>query len=173
MSTLEQSSDGNPNDTSGFSNVLGIILGGVIPGCAILTVILIFLVWCTSGCLEPARPTGENDNDEVLPECPKYSGAPRREQGHEPPAYEAGPSRSGLTTDCWADDRTICSGESNCSPSQDRADSRHPTTLDPSVSSDTTCLNSKASSIRDASGSEAGSVEVNGTSGRTPATATT
>lgn len=101
MGSPEQPSNENTNDGNDASTVLSIILGGVIPGCAVLTVVLIFLVWFMSDCLDPTRPTGEGDDGEAPPECPKYSGSTGREQNHVPPPYEAARSHSGPATEPW------------------------------------------------------------------------
>lgn len=150
MGSSEQSSNENTNDGNDASTVLSIILGGVIPGCAILTVVLIFLVWFMSDCLDPTTPTSGGNDSEAPPECPKYSGSPAREQDRAPPPYEVARSHPGSATERWGDDRTVCD-EGDRSPSQHRGGSRHPTTSSLPPSSDTTCLNSKASSIQDMS----------------------
>lgn len=150
MGSPEQPPNENTNDGNDASTVLSIILEGVIPGCAVLTVVLIFLVWFMSDCLDPTRPTGEGDDNETPPECPKYSGSPGREQDHASPPYEAASGHPGLATERWGDDRTVCD-EGDDSHSQHRGASRHPTTSSLPPSSDTTCLNSKASSIQNVS----------------------
>ncbi|KAG6360814.1 hypothetical protein INS49_011881 [Diaporthe citri] len=149
MGSSEQPSNENTNGGNDASTVLSIILGGVIPGCAVLTVVLIFLVWFMSDCLDPTRPTGEGDDSETPPECPKYSGSPGREQDHAPPPYEAARSHPGSATERWGDDRTVCD-EGDDSPSKHRG-TAHPTASSWPPSSDTTCLNSKASSLQDVS----------------------
>lgn len=148
MASPEQSSNDGTNSGNDASNVPSTILGVVIPVCAILTLVLIFLVWFKSDCLNPARTTGGNDDGQPPPECPKYSGPPGREQEQAPPPYEAPRSHSGPATEPWVNDR---SADDDCegAASQQHGDLRPPSIPSPLESSDTTCVNSKASSIRD------------------------
>lgn len=122
MGSPAQSSNENINDGNDVSNILSTILGVVIPGCAVLTVVLIFLVWYMSDCLDPTRPTGEGDEGEPPTDCHKYVGSPQRQQDHAPPPYEAAGGHSGSVTERWGDDRTICD-ENESNPIQQRSDS--------------------------------------------------
>jgi hypothetical protein len=141
MDTSEQPQNESSNDANGASNALSLMLSGLIPACAVLAVVLIGLIWFKSGCLESAGRTDENE-DESLPDQPKYSGSLGREQDQAPPPYEAARNPQGSTAEGWGDDRTICD-EGDDHHFQRRGDSRQPTA--PSLpSSDTTCLNSKA-----------------------------
>lgn len=147
MGSLTQSSNDSDNNEDGASNVPSIILGVVIPVCAVLTLVLIFLVWFKSDCLNPARPTGGNDGQSP-PECPKYSASPRREQDQAPPPYEAQTSHSGPATEPCGNFRSVA-GNREGAASQQHGDSRPPSPSSPLKSLDTTCVNSKASSIQD------------------------
>lgn len=122
MGSPGQPSNENMSDGNDASKILSIILGVVIPVCAVLTVVLIFLVWYTSDCLDPTQPTAEGDDGGPPPECPKYSASPGREQDHAPPQYEAESSHSGSVTERWGDDRTVCD-ESESTLVQQRGDS--------------------------------------------------
>lgn len=144
MASPEQPRTESNNDGNDASNVLSIILGVVIPGCAIITVVLMFLIWFMSDCLDPARVTGD---DSETPECPKYSGSTGREQDHAPPPYEAARSHSGSATDRWGDDRTVCDEGDDDHLSQRRGDSRLPNAPSPTSSSSTAGVNSGASTI--------------------------
>lgn len=147
MASPDQPSNDGTNDGNGASNVPSTILGVVIPVCAVLTLVLIFLVWFKSDCLNPARPTGDNDG-QPPPECPKYSASPGREQDHAPPPYEAPRSNPGPAMEPWVDDRSV-TGDREGAASQQRGDFSPPSTTGPLESSETTCVNSKASSIQD------------------------
>lgn len=148
MGSPERPSNDSNNNLNGALNVPSTILGVVIPVCAVLTLVLIFLVWFKSDCLNPARTTGDNDDGQPPPELPKYSGPPGREQDQAPPPYEAPRSHSGPATEPWINDR---SADDDCegATSQQHGDFRPPNTSSPLRSSETTCVNSKASSIRD------------------------
>lgn len=87
MVAPEQPADGNPNDGNNASNVLSFILGVVVPGCAVLTVVLIFIVWFMRDCFQPTGRTGESDDDGPRRQSPKYSGLPGRAQDQAPPAW--------------------------------------------------------------------------------------
>lgn len=145
MASPDQPSNDSNNDGNGASNVPSTILGVVIPVCAVLTLVLIFLVWFKSDCLNPARPTGDNDG-QPPPECPKYSASPAKEQDHAPPPYEVPRSNPGPATEPWVDDRSVA-GNREGAASQQHGDFSPPSTTGPLKSSETTCVNSKASSI--------------------------
>lgn len=151
-SSPEQPLDGTSDHENNASNVLSFTLAAVIPSCAVLTVVLIFLVWFMSDRLQSTRRPGEGDDDEPPPECPKYSGLPGRTQDQAPPPYEVARSQSGSGTDSdrRRDDRAT-SDENVDSTCQHRGESRQPTASDLSHVLPTTCLNPKPSSIREAS----------------------
>lgn len=118
MDTPEQFSNEDPDEKNVLLHVSDVILGVVIPGCAVLTLALIFLIWFKSDCLEPQRPTDDGDHDEVPLQDVKSSGAPERKQDHCPPAYEPAGSYAGSTMECRADVRTIGPDEFGGTPSQ-------------------------------------------------------